>query len=377
MSTTTLLNRDDTSKDHSAQSDRGKQGVNPVEGSDELNSITSTITANEPKTPPHNSGIKDGFQSPDNTYTSLPPATPSVNNSSSSAFKSSNVPETPLAHGKQSPPLKSPSSFYRQSGHDDSSAPAIKQISFTLKSRISNAFVKYQKGWSNKSIDEIERAKDEERELKEQTNFLLSSPISKSTTGRTQTSSKVTKPTIKSPTKPNPSASKSPRPLTRRLSSDSLQEMGDGSANFAFSQAIYKRKSPKKNPTSTVTAKSGSRSLTTAPTLYVSPKSSPTKPHLQTKPAASPSASTLGMTQYTDADAVASLMSLSSPAHPLKVRELPTVNLPRKQLNLSQVQEPTTKKKRTLNTPVESGVEDSGVDTEYEDNDVTDEEMQE
>lgn len=351
-----------------------------IETAEELNSIRDDSIKDEPRTPTLRT--KPEFQSPENTYTSLPPVTPSINGTSN--FKTSNIPETPLASGKHSPPLKSPASFYRQNESDDNVKPPIKLISSTLKTRLSYAYLKHQKGWANQSLDEIEKNFDEIKQAEEQAQFLLASPISKSSRPQTfssssssssaTSSSKITKRNVLSPSRPG-SSTRSPRPNTRRLSNDSL-ETDENSANFAFLQAISKRKSPRKSNHSPQTTKN----LSHAPMVYASTSSSSSgSSKSQTLHTTTPPLNTRSShAVHPEAEAIASLMSLSSPAHARTNKELPLSNLPRQKLVFDQAEEQQQQQQqessKMIVTPVESGI-DTEVDTEYEDDDLTDEEM--
>lgn len=274
-----------------------------------------------PSTPPLGTRRKfsnGNFQSPVDLETSskdlLPPATPSM--SSTGKFKLSNVPETPFSakssNDLTTSPLKSPSHF--QDSIEDSEKPPIRQISSTLKARLSYAFVKYQHGWANQSLDELEKTViNKDSDLDEPFKEFTSPNQSQTRTyeefwnnnngnsrgHKSQYSpSKVTKPNnnlLRSPTKVK---------LENSNSVDRLED--DGSANLAFLQAISKSRSPKR------------------------------RPHLQNNLRID--ASKLpAQHQNPEADAVESLMSLSSPqSFKPKTDFTHQQNLPKQRLSLGE-----------------------------------------
>lgn len=279
-------------------------------------SSSNTNSKNDPiipSTPPLNSRRKfssGNFQSPGdlatNPNTLLPPATPSM--SSTGKFRLSNVPETPFSakstNELTTSPLKSPSQF---KDNEDSDKPPIRQISSTLKARLSYAFVKYQHGWANQSLDELEKTiMNKDSDLEEPFKDLASSQKSRTyeefwnnTNGKSPqklSPSKVTKPNnslLKSPTKVK---------LENAHSVDQLQD--DGSANLAFLQAISKSRSPKR------------------------------RSHLQNNLRIDASKFQQQQQQNPEADAVETLMSLSSPqSFKPKTDSIPQQNLPRQRLS--------------------------------------------
>ncbi|KAH3674193.1 hypothetical protein WICMUC_003435 [Wickerhamomyces mucosus] len=283
--------------------------------------------SNEPRTPPLNPTLQNAeFESPTETFTQLPPLTPSLN--STSKFRLSNAPLTPFSNNNNTTkiavsPLKSPSSF--DTDLEESQKPPIRQISSALKTRLSYAFIKYQKGWTNQSLDELEKNLDADVDLdepfpvnKQSTSgnlFLQSSPFNKN--GKSP--HKVTKPL------PTRSPTRSVN-INRRGSIDSESlNTDDGSANLAFLQAISKSRSPKR--------KSGDLNRNSLK-LDISHKTP-------------------------EAEAIASLMSLSSP-HSLKPKES-FHDLPRQRLSFGEGKRPKKLDVETeSDTEYEGGTDDDG-----------------
>lgn len=146
-----------------------------------------------------------------------------------------NGPMTPLAkllnNETADSPLKSPSQFQEEE-EDSAEKPPIRAITNKLRTRLNFAMVKYSNGWTNQSLDELEKnvldkdAEDEHHDI----SFL----------SKTKSPSKVTKPSYNSVI--------SPRRAKRghRRSMEPLD--AGGSANIAFLQAISKSLSPKRRP---------------------------------------------------------------------------------------------------------------------------------
>lgn len=299
-----------------------------------------------PSTPPlGGSGRKfsgGNFQSPgDLSSAGLPPATPSMN---SGRYKLSNVLETPYSakstNDANTSPLKSPSDY--QDNEPESDKPPIRQISSTLKARLSYAFVKYQHGWANQSLDELEKTViNRDSDLAEPFKEFTSPGKSQSKTyedfwsnsnrspRKGLSPSKVTKPTnnlLRSPTKVN---------------IDNQRAEDDGSANLAFLQAISKSRSPKR------------RSQLQNNLRIDASKFSQQNP---------------------EAEAIESLMSLSSPqSFKPKLDLSHQQNLPRQRLSFGEHLSPQNSKHTSPYKANENAVETES-DTEYEQSNTTDEE---
>jgi len=311
-----------------------------------------------PSTPPQGSRRKfsiGAFQSPGDLATNsndlLPPATPMSN---SGKFKLSNVPQTPFSAKSSNElttsPLKSPSTFQ---DNEDLEKPPIRQISSTLKARLSYAFVKYQHGWTNQSLDELEKTVgNKDPDLVEP--FKELAAAQKASQSKTyddfwnngNTSSSSSKKSLISPskvTKPTNSLLKSPTKVNLERDVDQIED--DGSANLAFLQAISKTRSPKR------------------------------RSHLQTNLRIDASKYT-NPQQNPEAEAIESLMSLSSPqSFKPKPDFTNQQNLPRQRLSFG---ENLSRGSTTNNSPQRYQSNDNAIetesDTEYEHSNSTDEE---
>lgn len=215
----------------------------PARSEKRIINVSSSNIGNElsPRTPPSSRKLAQLInQSPtvQNNEITLPPGTPFEN--SNRHNKLSNVPITPHSAGRlpvrpdlieDNSPLKSPSSLNH---YDDDEKPPIRQISSTLKTRLSYAMVKLQNGWSNQSLDELEKnMKEEGRSSNGIKGSLLTSPSMKSS----KTSpSKVSKIQVS----PNRRVE---APNFNRYNHRSIND--DGSANTAFLRAMSKSRSPK------------------------------------------------------------------------------------------------------------------------------------
>lgn len=285
-------------------------------------SIGSLLDAG-PSTPPlrSSSSFGQGFGSPgdvvDNNFKA--PSTPS-NNSNRNGSRISNVPQTPMSGSGnrfqvQASPLKSPSSFHT---HNDDDVP-IRQISTNLKTRLSYAFVKYQNGWTNQSLDELEKVVDVTPNTDESSEFLKESShlspkklhnSNSSTSNSLNSSNKVSKPQtlIHSPVITS-------KRFERRSSIDLNDENNEeGSANLAFLQAISKSRSPRKRFTN-LTPSSSNNNLNGGLKIDLKPN-------------------TINETNP-EAEAIETLMSLSSPQGFKPKDSLPKKELPKKKLNFN------------------------------------------
>lgn len=260
-----------------------------------------------PSTPPRNTSsstnnspqdIIQGRVSHSSSYTHearivLPPMTPSTNTHkrSDSMTRLGNIPMTPMTkllhddtHGET--PLRSPSNVH----DDEDGKPPIRQITNKLRTRLNYAMVKFSNGWTDQSLDELERnfaegsSNDDQAHLTISKSSLLKSPT------------KVTKPTrsniLLSPRKGSREHRKSMEPLD-----------AGGSASAAFLHAISKSGSPKR--------RNFHNGLRIVP---ISPSS------------ASSSTRVRSSQDSPEAEAIETLMSLSSPRSS-KVLEFPPVKL--------------------------------------------------
>ncbi|CCH44769.1 Muscle M-line assembly protein unc-89 [Wickerhamomyces ciferrii] len=340
-------------------------------------SITSDSNNNDdkkqediiPQTPPsQRRKLSIGnFQSPGDLIPNLPPTTPSLN--SSGKFRLSNVPQTPFS-GKTNTdlttsPLKSPSQFHRDD-QEELEKPPIRQISSTLKARLSYAFVKYQHGWANQSLDELEKnVMNKDSDLDEPFHELVSSQRKgdpktyeefwdstqqqqqnhlqvKSSPRKNKSPSKITKPNsnnlLKSPTKIK---------IDHSLHINEF-ENDDGSANRAFLQAISKSRSPKK------------------------------RPNLQTNLRIDANKFQQDKNQNPEAEAIESLMSLSSPQSFKSKLELNTSNqqhLPKQKLSFGEsLSSHSNSSSQHQSVPNNDNAIETDSDTEYEESNTTDEE---
>lgn len=261
-----------------------------------------------PSTPPRNTASSTNHSPEDITqrrgshsssYTHearivLPPMTPSTNTHkrSDSMTRLGNIPMTPMtkllhddAHGET--PLRSPSHAHDD---EDGGRPPIRQITNKLRTRLNYAMVKFSNGWTDQSLDELEKnfaegsSNDDQAHLTVSKSALLKSPT------------KVTKPTrsniLLSPRKGSREHRKSMEPLD-----------AGGSASAAFLHAISKSGSPKRR-----NFHNGLRIVPISPSNASSPnrvRSSQESP---------------------EAEAIETLMSLSSPRSS-KVLEFPVVKL--------------------------------------------------
>lgn len=300
-----------------------------------------------PSTPPlGGSGRKfsnNNFQSPgDISFAGLPPATPSMN---SGRYKLSNVLETPYSakstNDSNTSPLKSPSDY--QDNETENDKPPIRQISSTLKARLSYAFVKYQHGWANQSLDELEKTViNKDSDLAEPFKEFTSPNKSQSKTYEDFWSN-----SNRSPRK-GPSPSKVTKPSNNLLRSPTKVNLehsqrieDDGSANLAFLQAISKSRSPKRRSQLQNDLRIDSSKFTQ---------------------------------QNPEAEAIESLMSLSSPqSFKPKLDLTHQHNLPRQRLSFGEHLSPYRSKQTSPYKANENAVETES-DTEYEHSNTTDEE---
>lgn len=267
-----------------------------------------------PKTPPNQSFNKfNNIISPtENSDSFLPPATPSssLNYQAQSKYKISNIPQTPsssFANNVEQSPLKSPQPELHE---EEDKKPPIREISSALKTRLSYAFVKVQKDWTNQSLDELEKniTHHDDTNFKPDLNKPKTSP------------SKIIKP-VKSPQRKIEHS-------RRKLSEDEDEEdSDDGSANAAFLQAISKTRSPKR------------RQNNFHQPLVIEPLNNNNNP---------------------EADAIQTLMSLSSPQS-FKHELISPTKLPRQRLSFGEKSSPTNNDETDIETDVESDTDKNGI----------------
>jgi hypothetical protein len=297
-----------------------------------------------PKTPPNQDFSRFITQETptDHSDTVLLPSTPSndLDFQAQSLSRISNVPQTPSFKGlgisgsnQEASPLKSPSDGKEEA---DDTNPPIRHISSALKTRLSYAFVKFQKGWANQSLDELEK------NLGQSDDVFKTKDSHAKAAQKNISPAKVVKP-IKSPQR----SMKIEQPTVllnngRRFSEDEdlIAAEDDGSANAAFLQAISKSRSPKTR------------------------QNNPHPPPLRLDPVS------LNKEYNPEADAIQTLMSLSSPQSFKNSQELASPSqssrpLPRQRLSFGEKLSPekaTFKNQSSANdeTDVETDIETDG-----------------